>query len=75
MGALRAEGIQSSIHYPPVHRFSYYRSRFGELSLPKTEAAAGIEVTLPLYPGMTPSQVELVVGAVMGAIESKAVVQ
>ncbi len=75
MAALKDEGIQSSIHYPPIHRFSYYQLRYGKISLPKTEAVAEVEVTLPLYPGMTPDLVDLVTGAVMRNIESKAVVK
>lgn len=65
--AMRAEGIQTSIHYPPIHTFSYYRQTYGEITLPLTEAAAGREVTLPLYPTMSAGQVELVVGTARNA--------
>ncbi len=75
MAALKGEGIQSSIHYPPIHLFSYYRSRYGPLPLPKTEAIAATEITLPLYPGMTTDLVDLVTGVVIQTIESKAVVK
>lgn len=67
---LRAEGIQTSIHYPPIHRFSYYQGRYGETSLPKTEAVSEREVTLPLYPGMGEDRVDLVVNAVIHTIDS-----
>lgn len=70
MRALRDERIQSSIHYPPIHRFSYYRSRFGEISLPVTEDIAAREVTLPLYPGMTLQSQDLVIDAVRRAISA-----
>lgn len=60
MDSLRAEGIQTSIHYPPIHRFTYYRSRYGNISLPRTEDISEHEVTLPLYPGMTEQKVDLV---------------
>jgi dTDP-4-amino-4,6-dideoxygalactose transaminase len=75
MGALRAEGIQSSIHYPAIHRFTYYKSRYGKLSLPKTETISDHEVTLPLYPGMSTTQLDLVTSAVIRAIESEAVIK
>ncbi len=75
MGALRTAGIQSSIHYPPIHRFSYYQSRYGTLSLPKTEAVSKSELTLPLYPTMSTAQLDLVTGAVLLSIESEAVVK
>jgi dTDP-4-amino-4,6-dideoxygalactose transaminase len=52
MTGLRDAGVQSSIHYRPIHTFSYYVNRYGEQSLPITEAVAAREVTLPLYPTM-----------------------
>lgn len=61
---MRAEGIQTSIHYPPVHQFSYYSKRFPDVSLPMTESVAKREVTLPLYPTMSDNAVETVVSAV-----------
>jgi dTDP-4-amino-4,6-dideoxygalactose transaminase len=61
---MRAAGIQTSIHYPPIHQFSYYRTRYPGVRLPATEAAAAREVTLPLYPTMRDEQVELVIEAV-----------
>ncbi len=61
MEGLKAKGIQSSIHYPPIHLFSYYRERYGKQSLPRTEDIAAREVTLPLYPTMSEDQLRLVV--------------
>lgn len=58
--AMKALGIQTSIHYPPIHTFTYYRSRFGEIHLPKTEAVAQREITLPLYPTMGEEKVHFV---------------
>jgi dTDP-4-amino-4,6-dideoxygalactose transaminase len=62
---LRAVGVQTSIHYPPTHCFSYYRRRYGALSLPRTEEAASREITLPLYPTMGAERVDLVTAAVL----------
>jgi dTDP-4-amino-4,6-dideoxygalactose transaminase len=70
MDNMRANGIQTSIHYPPTHRFTYYQSRYGKISLPKTENIAEREVTLPLYPGMGAEKVDLVVGSVINGIKS-----
>lgn len=64
MDALRAHGIQSSIHYPAIHQFSYYRMRYGMISLPKTEDVSERELTLPLYPGMGQERVDLVIDAI-----------
>jgi len=66
---LRGLGIQTSIHYPPVHLFTYYRSRYGENSLPETESIAAREVTLPLYPSMKSGDVDAVIEAVRTAVE------
>ncbi len=61
---MRTEGIQTAIHYPPIHQLSYYRKRYPGVSVPITESAAACEVTLPLYPAMTQEAVEAVVAAV-----------
>lgn len=62
MTEMKARGIQTSIHYPPIHLFSLYRRANGP-ALPLTEAVAAREVTLPLYPGMSSGDVEMVVAA------------
>ncbi|HEY2201917.1 MAG TPA: DegT/DnrJ/EryC1/StrS family aminotransferase, partial [Solirubrobacteraceae bacterium] len=33
-------GVQTSVHYPPVHRFAAYRERFPGVSLPVTETVS-----------------------------------
>jgi dTDP-4-amino-4,6-dideoxygalactose transaminase len=66
--ALRADGIQTSIHYPPVHSFTHYRERYPDVSLPQTETAAARELTLPLYPGMGEEKVDRVVESVKRAL-------
>lgn len=51
--ALGDAGIQSSVHYPPIHEFTYYREQApAPLSLPATEAAGRGFVTLPLWGGL-----------------------
>jgi dTDP-4-amino-4,6-dideoxygalactose transaminase len=67
MAALAQEGIQTSIHYPPVHLFSHYRSLWEEghnHRLPLTEQVASRLVTLPLYPSLTIEQLDTVVAAI-----------
>jgi len=68
MEQLRASGIQTSIHYPPIHRFSYYRKEYPEVALPITETVSSHEVTLPLYPTMTEEIVHTVVLAIQKAL-------
>ena len=64
--ALKADGIQTSFHYPPVHHFRIYRQE-GE-ALWMTETAARRQVTLPLFPGMTDAQQSLVIESVVKAL-------
>jgi dTDP-4-amino-4,6-dideoxygalactose transaminase len=70
MDAMRAEEVQTSIHYPPIHLFTYYRNRYPAVLLPVTEALAAREVTLPLYPTMSDTQVELVLAATRHALHT-----
>ena len=65
---LRAAGVQTSIHYPPIHHFTYYRERYPAVRLAQTEDIAARQVTLPLYPGMQNDQVDLVIRAVLEAL-------
>ena len=59
---LKEKGIQTSIHYSPIHLFTFYRKKFGfkEGMLPKTEFVGEHEVTLPLYPLMGKEDVEFI---------------
>ena len=62
MGYLKEHGIQTSIHYPPIHLFSYYNKEYRKNdALHITEEAALREVTLPLYPSMKEDDVDYVV--------------
>lgn len=63
MAALRDDGIQTSMHYPPIHSLAFYKERFPGVRLPLTEDFAARELTLPLHPKMEPSDVECVVGS------------
>jgi len=63
---LGARGIQTSVHYPAVHRFSIYRERAGDL--PQTEHVADHEITLPLFGSMTLAQLEQVTTALVDSM-------
>jgi dTDP-4-amino-4,6-dideoxygalactose transaminase len=66
MGRLKLAGIQTSIHYPPVHSFSAYRDD-GQ-HLPRTETLAARQLTLPLYPAMRDEDVDTVVTQLLRAL-------
>jgi UDP-4-amino-4,6-dideoxy-N-acetyl-beta-L-altrosamine transaminase len=59
---LREAGIGANVHYRPVYDHSYYRRRLGNLhgSCPRAEAAYEAILSLPMFPLMTASDVDLV---------------
>lgn len=66
--ALRDQGIQTSVHYPPIHRFSAYAASVRPTSLPMTEELASRLLTLPLYPGLAQQQVDAVADALLSSL-------
>lgn len=55
---LAEKGIETSIHYPAVHRFSIYQKFACEL--PVTDYVSGNEITLPLYNRLTIENIEYI---------------
>lgn len=55
---LHDSGIQTSIHYPAVHRFSAYSQYANDL--PITEYVADNEFTVPMYSSLTNEQVKYI---------------
>ena len=51
-------GIQTSIHYPAVHRFLIYKDFYTELT--KTEYVTDNLITLPMYSKLTLSDIEYI---------------
>jgi dTDP-4-amino-4,6-dideoxygalactose transaminase len=64
---LRDAGIQTSLHYPPIHRFSHYASTT-QRDLPRTDDVAARLVTLPLYGRLAEFQVDAVVEGLFAAV-------
>jgi dTDP-4-amino-4,6-dideoxygalactose transaminase len=60
---LRERGVQTSVLYPAVHEFSAYREA-SRLPLPRSTQVARAQLTLPLYPHLTPADQDYVVAAV-----------
>jgi dTDP-4-amino-4,6-dideoxygalactose transaminase len=69
--ALHEQRIQTSLHYPPIHRFSAFAGQGAERPLPRTEDAANRLVTLPLFPHMTDEQLGSVATALTAAVASR----
>jgi dTDP-4-amino-4,6-dideoxygalactose transaminase len=64
---LAVRGIQTSVHYPPAHRFSIYA---GRADLPRSDAYGARVVTLPMFATMTTDQQDAVIEAVHAALEA-----
>ena len=64
--AMAEQGVQTSLHYPPVHAFAFYRDLAA--TLPQTEWIAARTLTLPLYPSLTEAQVDRVCTVLRQAI-------
>lgn len=69
MDNLRQSGIHSSIHYPPVHLFSYYRRLYPNIFLSKSEEFCRRELSLPLHAALAEDDVDRVVTALRAALE------
>jgi dTDP-4-amino-4,6-dideoxygalactose transaminase len=65
--ALTAAGVQTSVHYPPIHGFTAYADA-APRPLPRTEAVAPRLLTLPLYPNLTDENLELVGDRLLHAV-------
>ena len=68
-GHLAAAGIQTSVHYPAVHRFSIYREF--ATSLPNTEYAADNLITLPMFSGLSIEQVDYICDSLKEALGAR----
>lgn len=66
MEHMKTAGIQTSFHYPPIHKFSYYKGIVNteDVDLPITEEITNREVTLPLYPTLKIAEVEFIVNTI-----------
>ncbi|MGB1109681.1 MAG: DegT/DnrJ/EryC1/StrS family aminotransferase [Gammaproteobacteria bacterium] len=69
--AMVANGIQTSVHYPPVHTFSTFQG-FADFShLKNTDYVGAHVLTLPLFPTMSEQQVDWVVDALADALSGQ----
>lgn len=58
---LSKKGIETGIHYKPIHKFSLYKSK---IKLPITEKIAREIVTLPTHPNLTQKDLEKIIKTV-----------
>ncbi|HCX99218.1 MAG TPA: DegT/DnrJ/EryC1/StrS family aminotransferase [Bacteroidales bacterium] len=61
-------GIQTSVHYPAVHRFSIYNDLYSELT--NTDYAADNLITLPMYSKLTNNEIKYISDHLLKAISN-----
>ncbi|MDR0599868.1 MAG: DegT/DnrJ/EryC1/StrS family aminotransferase [Treponema sp.] len=66
---LRAAGIGASVHFIPLHLMTYYKNRYGLRAedFPESLKRFRETLSLPLWPGMSGSQVDRVIESVLAA--------
>jgi dTDP-4-amino-4,6-dideoxygalactose transaminase len=66
MNELRGRGIQTQVHYIPVHTQPYFQNRFGTKwgDCPNAEEYYQKCLSIPLFPAMTESDVERVINEI-----------
>lgn len=69
--SMAAGGVQTSVHYPPVHCFAAFRGD-GIRPLPRTDELAARILTLPLYPTLSGEQLDLVAERLLAAVGTPA---
>ncbi len=71
--AMKQAGVQTSVHYPPVHTFTYHRDceQVRAEGLGLTEALWPRLLTLPLYPALSDSDLDYVARSLAGAVAAQ----
>jgi len=65
MKKMTREGIETGIHYKPVHKMSYYKNK---IKLARSEKVQEEIVSLPIHPNLKDEQVERVIQKVNSII-------
>ena len=63
---IHENGVQTSVHYPAIHRFSIYKDF--KAQLPVTEYVTDNEITLPMYASLSEQDVDFIVATLDKAI-------
>lgn len=56
---LHEAGIQTSVHYPAIHKFSIYKDI--NANLPKTDYVSDNEITLPMFGSLSTAEIEYII--------------
>lgn len=60
-------GVQTSLHYPPLHRFSSYGVA---AEVPLTDSYSQRAISLPIFPSISERQIQLVLGSLAEAVSA-----
>jgi dTDP-4-amino-4,6-dideoxygalactose transaminase len=68
--AMKHAGVQTSVHYPPIHTFTFHKDceRVHAEGLTVTDAVAPRLLTLPLYPALSDADLDYVTRSLTGAV-------
>jgi dTDP-4-amino-4,6-dideoxygalactose transaminase len=71
---LRGRGIGTSVHFIPLHMHPYYQKKYGYRAdeFPVASMQYKRYLSLPIFPGMTPTQVDYVIENVLEIIKAAA---
>jgi len=67
---LKQAGVGTSVHFIPLHRHPFYQRSYGvgPQDFPRADAEYSRALSLPIYPGMQPEQVERVIEHLGGIV-------
>ena len=69
MDRLLQKGIQTSYHYPPIHRFKIYKDF--TCNLPVTEDVTNHSISLPMYSALRDEQVDYVSQSLLAVLKEQ----
>ena len=70
MEFMKERGVQTSVHYPSFKQFSFYGARVNT-PLPVADVISRRAVTLPLYPGMSASDIAYIAESIRAFSQQK----
>lgn len=65
--ALSRDGVQTSMHYPCISDFSAF-SAYATSDLPQSVEFSKREMTLPLFPGLSPNEVDFICDTIIESV-------
>ncbi|HOR94978.1 MAG TPA: DegT/DnrJ/EryC1/StrS family aminotransferase [Spirochaetota bacterium] len=67
MDKLAERGINTSVHFIPLYRFTYFKNRLGDsyCKFPSAEWVFEREISLPIYPSMKDKEIAYVIDNVI----------